>query len=431
MLALKNHPDQPISQLVVTWLLMIPLFFFACRGILWFQASQGNSVAGTGFNSMAAAKGGGEATVLVTVFLCVLLLLMTRVISVLEMCSSNRVFLALALYALASCAWSQFPSRSLQFGIYIVLNLLFVFYLHSRFHPRALMQLFALIGWIVVLSSIVFAVALPKYGVDHRASTSGAWQGVFVYKNTCSIMVTFLLAVVFYMPVRSLRDKLLRAAYFLLSVFLVIKTQARTGWIVLAVLLAYVVIMKLIGSLKANDRTAVVVMLATGFMVFVVGGGLYYSQILLALGKDSTLTGRTGIWKLVVVSAMKSPLLGYGYRAFWTGLQGESAYITLMEQWTVPGAHNGFLESWLDLGLIGLGMVLVTMVVAFRNGVTCLSHGATPIVKWYISILVMTIVTNTAEMTLMFPNYLTWIMYVLACVGLARESKRIRSQARA
>jgi O-antigen ligase len=410
---------------------MIPLFFFACRGILWFQASQGNSLAGTGFNSIAAAKGGGEVAVLVTVFFCVLLLLMTRVKSILEMCWSNRVFLALALYALASCAWSQFPRRSLQFGIYIVLNLLFVFYLHSRFRPGALMRVFALIGWIVVLGSIVFAVALPKYGVDHRASTSGAWQGVFVYKNTCSIMATFLLSVAFYMPVRSLRDKLLRIAYGLMTVFLVIKTQARTGWIVLAVLLAYVAVMKLIGSFKPDNRTAVVVMLATVFMIFVVGGALYYSQILSALGKDSTLTGRTDIWKLVVVSAMKSPLLGYGYRAFWSGLQGESAYITLMEQWTVPGAHNGFLETWLDLGLVGLGMVLITMVVAFRDGAICLRRGATPLVTWYVSILVMTVVTNAAEMTLMFPNYLTWIMYVLACVGLARESKRIRSQARA
>jgi len=41
----------------------------------------------------------------------------------------------------------------------------------------------------------------------------------------------------------------------------------------------------------------------------------------------------------------------------------------------------------------------------------------------------MTIVSNIAEMTLMFPNYLTWIMCVLACVGLAHESKQIRRQA--
>jgi exopolysaccharide production protein ExoQ len=430
MLAVENNPDQPVSQLIVSWLLMIPLFFFACRGILWFQAAGGNSFGPTGFNTLAAAKSGGEVAVFLTVFLSVLLLLITRLISVLEICWNNWVFVVLALYAMASCAWSQFPTRSLQFGIYIAFNILFAFYLHSRFRPQALMKLFALLGWIVVLSSIMFAVALPKYGIDHRIYTAGSWQGVFIYKNTCSVMATFLLSVAFYMPVYSLRGKLLRAAYVLLTVFLVLMTRARTGWILLAVLLAYVVIMKLVGSFKAGDRMAVVVLLAMVFTVLAVVCALYSREMFVALGKDPTLTGRTEIWKLSVDSAMKRPLFGYGYRAFWTGtLQGESAHIALLEKWTVTGAHNGLLETWLDLGLIGVGMVLIALAVGVRNGVTCLKHGTTPHAKWYLSIIVMTIVSNIAEMTLMFPNYLTWIMCVLACVGLAHESKQIRRQA--
>jgi hypothetical protein len=81
MLAVENNPDQPVSQLIVSWLLMIPLFFFACRGILWFQAAGGNSFGPTGFNTLAAAKSGGEVAVFLTVFLSVLLLLITRLIS--------------------------------------------------------------------------------------------------------------------------------------------------------------------------------------------------------------------------------------------------------------------------------------------------------------------------------------------------------------
>jgi exopolysaccharide production protein ExoQ len=425
MLAVKDNSVQPVSQLAVTWLLMIPLFFYACRGVLWFQSSGGNAFGGTRYNSTGPTKGSATFIVLVSIMLCVLLILMTRLISVLKMCWNNKVFSLLAVYALASCAWSQFPRLSLQFGVYIVLNVLLVFYLHSRFQPKAIMQLFALLGWIVVLASIVFAVALPRYGVDHRASSSGSWQGVFIYKNTCAVMATFLLSVSFFVPVRTLRDRVLRAAYVLLTVFLILMTRARTGWIVLAVLLAYVGVVKLSDKCRAGDRAAVLVLLAMFVTVCVVGGALYHDQILMALGKDPTLTGRTDIWKLAVVSAMKRPFLGYGYRAFWTGLQGESAYITLAERWTVPGAHNGFLETWLDLGLIGLGMVLITMVVAFWNGAVCLRRGATPLVMWYVSILVMTVVANAAEMTLMFPNYLTWIMYVLACVGLAHESRTI------
>ena len=34
---------------------------------------------------------------------------------------------------------------------------------------------------------------------------------------------------------------------------------------------------------------------------------------------------------------------------------------------------------------------------------------------------------NSVEYTIMIPNYLTWMMYILACVGLADEAKRIRT----
>ena len=101
----------------------------------------------------------------------------------------------------------------------------------------------------------------------------------------------------------------------------------------------------------------VAILLFVGLSAVVLFGAVYYREILLLLGKDPTLTGRTGIWKLVIASAVKRPILGFGYRAFWTGLQGESAHLALTEGWSPTGAHNGFLDVWLNLGLVGLGIV--------------------------------------------------------------------------
>ena len=422
--------EQPLSGLVATWLLMIPLFFFACRGILWFQGAEGNSLQATGFNSTAAAKGAGTALVLVSVFSCVLLLLLTRLYSVLRMCWENKSFVILAVYSLISCAWSQFPRLTLQFGIYIILNVLFVYYLYSRFSPSAIMELFSAIGWIAVVGSIVFALALPQYGIDHRASTSGAWQGIFVYKQPCAIMCTFLLSVAFYLPAATFRAKVLRGLFVVLTIFLVAMTQARTGWVLLACLLAYVVVMRFVIAFDVKDRMRVIVLTAMSLATVAVGITLYYQQILLLMGKDATLTGRTEIWKMVMVSAFKRPLLGYGYRAFWNGLQGESAHLALAVGWSPTGAHNGYLDVWLNLGLVGVIMVLLTMVVAMRDAITCLRHEVTPRVQWYLSIVFLTVIVNSVEYTVMIPNYLAWIMYMLACVGLAREAKTIRAQAR-
>ena len=36
-----------------------------------------------------------------------------------------------------------------------------------------------------------------------------------------------------------------------------------------------------------------------------------------SIGKDSSLTGRTEIWGLIIDIALRKALLGYGYDSFW------------------------------------------------------------------------------------------------------------------
>ena len=90
------------------------------------------------------------------------------------------------------------------------------------------------------------------------------------------------------------------------------------------------------------------------------------------LGKDVTLTGRTGIWSAVLDSIAKRPLLGYGYQAFWLGLEGESYRVILAVSWVLAQAQNGFLDVTLEMGIAGLTIVLLVFGFAFRDGVVCL-----------------------------------------------------------
>ena len=64
------------------------------------------------------------------------------------------------------------------------------------------------------------------------------------------------------------------------------------------------------------------------------------------------------IWSLVLGSIAKRPLLGYGYYAFWQGLKGESANVIVGAHWVFGYAHNGILEIWLQLGLVGTAAIL-------------------------------------------------------------------------
>lgn len=56
-------------------------------------------------------------------------------------------------------------------------------------------------------------------------------------------------------------------------------------------------------------------------------------NILGALGKDASLTGRTDVWEFVIDRIKDRPILGYGFGTFWNGLDGKSAYVVRAVRW--------------------------------------------------------------------------------------------------
>jgi O-antigen ligase len=66
------------------------------------------------------------------------------------------------------------------------------------------------------------------------------------------------------------------------------------------------------------------------------------------LNRSADLTGRaTDIWPAVLAMAARHPILGAGYGNAW-GLGGELSQTVQVEQ-----AHNGYLDVYLQLGIVG------------------------------------------------------------------------------
>jgi O-antigen ligase len=151
-----------------------------------------------------------------------------------------------------------------------------------------------------------------------------------------------------------------------------------------------------------------------------------YGLLLTLIGKDSTLTGRTDIWKSVLASAMKHPVLGYGYSAFL--LSTESSNVTMALRHATNAIDNGYLVVWLELGAVGLSLFGYTLIRVLKDAVFCLNSSANPYVAFYVLVVLLTAIGNVTEAYIMSSNRLVWIMYVMACVVLNSEAKRIRRQ---
>jgi exopolysaccharide production protein ExoQ len=331
------------------------------------------------------------------------------------------IFVLLALLACISAIWSQEPKQSLIYGTFMVVNIGFAFYLSARFSPRHQMLTLYIVGWLVTAVSLLSVFLFPGYGVDHRVD-NGAWIGVYGHKNWCSIMESAFLATAIYRKASSQLSEFLRLSFICLAVLLIAMSKSRTGWISA---LSMIIVMLLLAALKRfsqKDRAAVGLLIGSGVTLCMAAMASNYDLLMQFIGKDATLTGRTEIWALVVASAMKRPLFGYGYQAFWgMGLRGESATISLNFGWIPGHAHDGLLNVWITLGAVGVGLLLLTILQAIRDAIKALRRNPDNEVLWYVSLLVLTMVSNIAEVTYMSPNNLGWILFVVACVGLHRR----------
>ena len=89
------------------------------------------------------------------------------------------------------------------------------------------------------------------------------------------------------------------------------------------------------------------------------------SAVLEASGRDSTLTGRTGIWQTVLNEPI-NPLLGTGYASFWLGDRLQRIW-ELYPNTPLLQAHNGYIEVYLNLGLVGVALLVGVVWTALRN----------------------------------------------------------------
>src|SRR5439155_21080073 len=82
------------------------------------------------------------------------------------------------------------------------------------------------------------------------------------------------------------------------------------------------------------------------------------------LGRVSTLTDRSRIWS-ELHNMHTNPLFGTGYESFW--LDSRLELVSLKAGIVINEAHNGYLEVYLNLGLIGLFLLVAFLIAAYWN----------------------------------------------------------------
>ena len=82
------------------------------------------------------------------------------------------------------------------------------------------------------------------------------------------------------------------------------------------------------------------------------------------MGRDLTFTGRTDIWSAVLKMDI-NPLFGVGFYSFWS--EERMRQISEGYNGLINEAHNGYLETYLNSGLIGVALLLWMLAAAVKS----------------------------------------------------------------
>jgi O-antigen ligase len=131
------------------------------------------------------------------------------------------------------------------------------------------------------------------------------------------------------------------------------------------------------------------------------------------LGRDPTLTDRTHIWS-VLLSLDADPVFGTGYESFWLGTRLESVHQKAGE--LINEAHNGYLEVYLNLGAVGVLLLVVFLVVGYRNICRLPLASKANSASFALGLWAVVILYNVTEAS--FRHGLMWLALLLVAVGL-------------
>ena len=108
--------------------------------------------------------------------------------------------------------------------------------------------------------------------------------------------------------------------------------------------------------------------------------------------------------------------MGYGYSAFWAAMRGPSAAVIETVGWDPESAHNGILEVWLGLGLVGVILWGLSFIGTMGSAMKKLRNREGPYDPWPIVLLTFLFLANVTESVIVRFNNIYWVLFVSVTV---------------
>jgi exopolysaccharide production protein ExoQ len=356
-------------------------------------------------------------------------ILMSRSFKLGHLLVRNAALTGFLLFALVSLVWSDFPFIAFKRWVRDLGQYLMMLVVLSDPSPlEAVRAVFRRVAFVLIPLSILLYKYFPQIGKQYEVWTGAqSFVGAATSKNMLGLLCLFS-ALFFVWDILTRwsdrKQRQTRRVIYVDVVFL-----AMSAWVLYLSNSATSQVCLVLGCLvlaaahsKTIDRhpallTASVPVAVCLYLVMVFGLGFDLNATVAGIvGRDPTLTGRTEIWE-VLLRANTNPILGTGYETFWLGPRLQWIW---QQVGTINEAHNGYLQVYLHLGLIGVFLLVVFLITSYRN--ICrrfTSHsevGRLGLAVW--TVLAFYNVSEAA-----FPTGLLWLMLLPAALVVGERTQ--------
>lgn len=303
--------------------------------------------------------------------------LSTRHVRLRDVIASNRWLAIFFLYWAVSVVWADAPFIALKRWVKDLGHVVMVLVVLTDARPlEAMKAVFVRSASVLLPLSVVLILFIPQLGMAPNVGLGEAmYIGVATQKNSLGQLVLISLLFLAWDLLRRSPGtdqplpwsaKVGHLALMGMGGWLMVMASSATSMGCL--LLGGVVLAAF--SLKSTwQRVRGVEVVAVVAAVSIWAAGITTSAldffVVDLLGRDLTLTTRTDIWPQLL-SRADNAWVGSGFNSFWTGERLADLYAKFL----IVQAHNGYLETYLNGGLIGsalLGMVLISALITVHR----------------------------------------------------------------
>ena len=335
----------------------------------------------------------------------------------------NLALMAFLLFALLSVVWSDFPFVALKRWFRDLGGYLMVLVVLSDPRPLdAVRTLFRRLAYLLIPLSIVLDKYFPALSRMFDPWTGiGMYVGATTGKNLLGLDALLCGLFFFWDTVTRWSDRkdprtrrIIRVNVGFFAMSLWVLNTANSATCRVCMVLGCLVVVAAYSKFFRRHPGFLKVLIPSTFVLYLfLAYGLNLNGAMAgAVGKDPTLTDRTKIWAFLL-GMHTNPLIGTGYESFWMGSRLEWF-------WDHAGvghlteAHNGYLEVYLNLGIIGLLLLVGFLIASYkkicRQLTTAPSLASLGLAVW--SIMLFYDVTEAG-----FRSGLIWLAFLL--VGLS------------